>query len=54
MNFIPSHTPKHSHARLGAAIATLGVVALIAGCGSSSNSSTITVGNESTPAPYPT
>jgi peptidylprolyl isomerase len=53
MNFIPSHTPKNSHARLGAAIATLGVLALVAGCGSSSNSSTITVGNESDTSSVP-
>lgn len=53
MNFIPSHTPKNSHAHLGAAIATLGVVALIAGCGSSSNSSTITVGNEANTSSVP-
>jgi peptidylprolyl isomerase len=53
MNFIPSHTPKHSHARLGAVVATLGAVALVAGCGSSSNSSTITVGNESNTSSVP-
>jgi FKBP-type peptidyl-prolyl cis-trans isomerase len=34
--------------RSGAALATLGVAVLIAGCGSSSNTTTITVGNENT------
>jgi peptidylprolyl isomerase len=53
MNFIPSHPPKHSHGRLGAILATLGAVALVAGCGSSSNSSTITVGNESNTSSVP-
>ncbi len=47
MNFNSSHTPKLSHARLGAVLATLGLTALIAGCGSSGNSSTIVPGNES-------
>jgi peptidylprolyl isomerase len=36
------------HRRAGAAAATLGVAVLIAGCGSSDDSSTITVGNENT------
>ena len=53
MNFIPSHTPKNSHARLGTAVAMLGVLALVAGCGSSSNSSTITIGNESDTSSVP-
>jgi peptidylprolyl isomerase len=46
MNINPSHTPKHSGARLSAVLATLGVAVLIAGCGSS-DSSSIAVGNES-------
>jgi peptidylprolyl isomerase len=53
MNFISSHTPKNSHARLGAAIAALALAVLIAGCGSSGNSSTITVGNESDTSSVP-
>ena len=36
--------------RLGLGVATLGVAALVAGCGSSGSSSTITVGNESASA----
>jgi peptidylprolyl isomerase len=36
--------------RLGLGLATLGVAALVAGCGSSGSSSTITVGNESASA----
>lgn len=36
------------HRRAGVAAATLGVTVLIAGCGSSDDSSTITVGNENT------
>jgi peptidylprolyl isomerase len=36
--------------RLGLGIATLGAAALVAGCGSSGSSSTITVGNESAAA----
>jgi peptidylprolyl isomerase len=36
--------------RLGLGLATLGVAALVAGCGSSGSSSTITVGNESAAA----
>jgi len=51
MNITPSHSSKHSRApmartRLGSMLATFGLLALIAGCGSSS-SSTIGVGNES-------
>jgi peptidylprolyl isomerase len=46
MNFTHSHSPKHTHARLGLALPALCTVALIAGCGSSS-SSNIAVGNES-------
>ena len=47
MNFNPSHSLKHSRARVGSLVATFGLVALIAGCGSSSSSSSIGVGNES-------
>jgi peptidylprolyl isomerase len=48
MNFNYFHSPKFpGRARLGFALATLGTAALIAGCGSSSGSSSITVGNES-------
>jgi peptidylprolyl isomerase len=48
MNFNYSHSPKLlGRARLGLTLATLGAAALIAGCGGSSGSSTITVGNES-------
>lgn len=43
-NFNVFHTTLRS--RCGAALATLGVALLIAGCGSSSSSSTITVGAE--------
>jgi peptidylprolyl isomerase len=42
----PSHTPKHSRARVSTVLATVGVAALIAGCGSS-DSSSIVPGNES-------
>jgi peptidylprolyl isomerase len=54
MNFNTSHTPKHSRARAGILLATLGVTALIAGCGSSSEKSTIGVGNESDVTSVPT
>jgi peptidylprolyl isomerase len=48
MNFNYLHSPKlPGRARLGLTLATLGTAALIAGCGSSSGSSSITVGNES-------
>ncbi|HEY5194091.1 MAG TPA: FKBP-type peptidyl-prolyl cis-trans isomerase [Solirubrobacteraceae bacterium] len=48
MNFTYFHSPKSPRrARLGVTLAMLGTAALIAGCGSSSGSSTITVGNES-------
>jgi peptidylprolyl isomerase len=47
MNFDPSHTRRHSRARGSIVLATLGVAALIAGCGGSSSSSSIGVGNES-------
>ncbi len=48
MNFNYFHSPKlPGRARLGLTLATLGTAALIAGCGSSSGSSSITVGNES-------
>jgi peptidylprolyl isomerase len=48
MNFNHFHSPKlPGRARLGLTLATLGAAALIAGCGSSSGSSAITVGNES-------
>lgn len=46
MNFNPSLISKTHRARALAALATLGLAAPIAGCGSS-GSSTITVGNES-------
>lgn len=46
MNFNPSQISKTTRARAATALAALGFVALIAGCGSS-GSSTITVGNES-------
>ncbi len=48
MNFNYLHSPKlPGRARLGLTLATFGTAALIAGCGSSSESSSITVGNES-------
>ena len=48
MNFNYFHSPKlPGRARLGLTLATLGTAALIVGCGSSSESSSITVGNES-------
>jgi peptidylprolyl isomerase len=53
MNFTPSHPLKHSHVRPTALLATLAALALLAGCGSSSNSSTITVGNESDTSSIP-
>ncbi len=40
--------PHVLRSRAGAALATVGVAVLIAGCGSSGSDSTITVGNEST------
>jgi len=52
MNFNPSHPSKHSRARAGGVLATLGVAALIAGCGSGGSSS-ITVGNESDTSSVP-
>jgi peptidylprolyl isomerase len=66
MNFTRSHSPKHSHsrvgsrallgsrARLGLVVAMLGTTALVAGCGGSSNSSSIGVGNESNINSVPT
>ena len=66
MNFNRSHSPKHSHsrvgsrahldsrARLGLVVAMLVTTALIAGCGGSSNSSSIGVGNESNVNSVPT
>ncbi|HTA15815.1 MAG TPA: FKBP-type peptidyl-prolyl cis-trans isomerase [Solirubrobacteraceae bacterium] len=47
MNFTNTHFSRPSRARLGTILAALSVAALIAGCGSSSSSSTIAVGNES-------
>jgi peptidylprolyl isomerase len=48
MNFNYIHfTKSPRRARLGVTLAMLGTAALIAGCGSSSGSSSITVGNES-------
>ena len=48
MNFNYFHSRKFpGRARLGLTLATLGTAALIAGCGCSSESSSITVGNES-------
>jgi FKBP-type peptidyl-prolyl cis-trans isomerase len=48
MNFNYLHSLKlPGRASLGLTLATLGTAALIAGCGSSSGSSTIAVGNES-------
>jgi peptidylprolyl isomerase len=52
MNFNPSHSPKYFRARIGSAVATFGLVALIAGCGSSGSSS-ITVGAESDTSSVP-
>jgi peptidylprolyl isomerase len=55
MNFTPSHTPKHSRARGASMLATLGLIILIAGCGSSSgDSSSIVPGNESDVKSVPT
>jgi peptidylprolyl isomerase len=54
MNFNYFHSPKFpGRARLGLTLATLGAAALIAGCGSSSESSSITVGNESDTSSVP-
>jgi peptidylprolyl isomerase len=53
MNFNSLHSPKHSRARVGGILATLGVAIVIVGCGSSSSSS-ITVGNESDTSSVPT
>jgi peptidylprolyl isomerase len=54
MNFNYFHTPNlPGRARLGLTLAMLGTAALIAGCGSSSGSSTITVGNESDASAVP-
>ncbi len=48
MNFNYFHSPKlPGRTRLGLTLATFGAVVLIAGCGSSGDSSSITVGNES-------
>jgi peptidylprolyl isomerase len=52
MNFNPSHSFKHSCVHSGGVLATLGVAALIAGCGSS-GSSTIAVGNEADTSSVP-
>jgi peptidylprolyl isomerase len=52
MNFTPSQPPKHSRARIGSVVAAFGLVALIAGCGSSGGS-TIAVGNESDTSSVP-
>ncbi len=54
MNFTPSHSSKRLRARIGSALVTVGLVALIAGCGSSSSSSSIGVGNESDATAVPT
>jgi peptidylprolyl isomerase len=54
MNFNYLHSPKlPGRARLCLTLATFGAAALIAGCGSSSGSSTITVGNESDASSVP-
>jgi peptidylprolyl isomerase len=50
MNFNPSHTPR----RTGLVLAALALAVPVAGCGSSSNSSTIGVGNESNINSVPT
>jgi peptidylprolyl isomerase len=52
MNFTPSHSSKHSRARIGSVVAAFGLAALIAGCGSSGGS-TIAVGNESDTSSVP-
>jgi len=52
MNFTPSHSSKHFRARIGSVVAAFGLVALIAGCGSSGGS-TIAVGNESDTSSVP-
>jgi peptidylprolyl isomerase len=55
MNFDPSHSPKNSRARLAGLVpAAVALAILLAGCGSSSNSSTIGVGNESDVNSVPT
>jgi FKBP-type peptidyl-prolyl cis-trans isomerase len=54
MNFTNSHSPRSSSARLGLIVAALSTAVLIAGCGSSSNSSSIGVGNESDITSVPT
>jgi FKBP-type peptidyl-prolyl cis-trans isomerase len=55
MNFDPSHSPKHSRARLAGLVpASVALAILLAGCGGSSNSSTIGVGNESDVNSVPT
>jgi FKBP-type peptidyl-prolyl cis-trans isomerase len=53
MNFANSNSPRPSSARLGLIVAALSTAALIAGCGSSSSSSTIAVGNESDTSSVP-
>jgi peptidylprolyl isomerase len=54
MNFNRFHFPHlPGRARLGLTATTLATAALIAGCGSSSGSSTITVGNESDTSSVP-
>jgi peptidylprolyl isomerase len=54
MNFNYIRSSKlPGRARLGLALATLGTAALIAGCGSSGGSSTISVGNESDTSSVP-
>src|SRR5580693_682069 len=53
MNFNHTHSPNRSRARFAAAAPALCAVALIAGCGSSGGSSSITVGNESDVASVP-
>lgn len=54
MNFNHSHSPRSFHARLGTVVVMLGTTALLAGCGSSSNSGSIGVGNESDVKSVPT
>jgi peptidylprolyl isomerase len=50
MNLTSSNLTSALPPRLGIGLATLSAAALIAGCGGSSNSSTIALGNESTAA----
>jgi peptidylprolyl isomerase len=45
VTYIREHLPRH-RLRVSLALATLALTALIAGCGSSGSSSTITIGNE--------